>query len=87
MDNSNGNYVCAVLLVEVIKVRSMLEVVCVDFTGLNNIVRLNEIRELYNVKSDALCGKNLFGNLKNFLVWCGGGCDGNFCALESVVIY
>ena len=56
MDIANGDDVRVVLLVEIVEVRLVLEVVCVDLAGLNNIVGLDIIFELFDVKGDALSG-------------------------------
>lgn len=72
MDIANGDDVRVVLLVEIVEVRLVLEVVCVDLAGLNNIVGLDIIFELFDVKSDALSGKDLLGNGENLGVRCGG---------------
>ena len=50
MDSRNRYHLCAVFLIEVFKVRQVLEVVCVNFAAVNNIVRLNIIGKFLNVK-------------------------------------
>lgn len=86
MDIANGDDVRVVLLVEIVEVRLVLEVVCVDLAGLNNIVGLDIIFELFDVKSDALSGKDLLGNGENLGVRCGGCSDGYGLTLECVVV-
>ena len=87
MDNGNGYDVSTVLLVEVVKVRGMLEIVCVDFTVFNNVVRLNVIRELFDVECNALCCKDFLCNVKNLFVRSGRSGNRDRCALECIVIY
>ena len=79
MDIANGDDVRVVLLVEIVEVRLVLEVVCVDLAGLNNIVGLDIIFELFDVKGDALSGEDLG-------VRCGGCSDGYGLTLECVVV-
>lgn len=87
MDNCDRDNVCTVFLVEVIKVRSVLEVVCVNLTVFNNVVRLNVIRKFFDVKRNALCGKDFLCYVKDFLMRSGGGRNSDRCALERIVIY
>ena len=86
MDIANGDDVRAVLLVEIVEVRLVLEEVCVDLAGLNNIVGLDIIFELFDVKGDALSGKDLLGNGEDLGVRCGGCSDGYGLTLECVVV-
>lgn len=86
MDIANGDDVRVVLLVEIVEVRLVLEVVCVDLAGLNNIVGLDIIFELFDVKGDALSGKDLLGNGEDLGVRCGGCSDGYGLTLECVVV-
>ena len=102
MDIANGDDVRVVLLVEIVEVRLVLEVVCVDLAGLNNIVGLDIIFELFDVKGDALSGKDLLGNgeepsllsaactmvipIAVIGVRCGGCSDGYGLTLECVVV-
>ena len=86
MDIANGDDVRVVLLVEIVEVGLVLEVVCVNLAGLNNIVGLDIIFELFDVKSDALSGKDLLGNGENLGVRCGGCGDGYGLTLECVVV-
>ena len=69
MDSRNRYHLCAVFLIEVFKVRQVLEIVCVDLAAVNNIVRLNIIGKFLNVKRYILFLKNLFCNRKYFGVW------------------
>ena len=71
MDCADRNNVCAVFLVEILKVRKMLEVVCVNLAAVNNLVRLNIVREFLDVKSNVLFGKDFLDYGKNFGVRCG----------------
>ena len=66
MNSGNGNDVCAVFLVEVVKIGCVLEVVCVTFAAFNDVVRNDVIRENLYVKRDVLLGKNLLYFFKNF---------------------
>ena len=52
MYSGNGNDVCAVLFVEVVKVGCVLEVVCVTFAAFNYIVRNDIIRENIDFQRD-----------------------------------
>ena len=71
MDSADRNNVCAVFLVEILKVRKMLEVVCINLAAVNNLVRLNIVREFLDVKSNVLFGKDFLDYGKNFGVRCG----------------
>ena len=43
MDCRYGNKLCAVFGVEVLEIREMLEVVCVELAAVYNVVRLNVV--------------------------------------------
>ena len=53
MDDQNGDEVRAVLGVEVIQIRNVLEVVGVDLAALHDVVRLDVVGELLDVEGDA----------------------------------
>lgn len=69
---ADGDDVGIVLLVEIIEVGLVLEVVRVNFAGLNNVVGLDIVGELLDVKGNALSCEYLFGNGEDFGVRCGG---------------
>ena len=83
---ADGDDVGIVLLVEIIEVGLVLEVVRVNFAGLNNVVGLDIVGELLDVKGHALSCEYLFGNGEDFGVRCGGGGDGYRLTLESVIV-
>ncbi len=70
MYSGDRHDLCAVLLVEVLKVGKVLEVVCIDLTTVNDLVGLDVIGELLNVKGDVLLGKYLSCNSQNLGVRC-----------------
>ena len=55
VNSRNLNNVGAVLGVEVVKIRSVLEVVCVDFAAVYNLVGLNVIGKFLNIKRYVYC--------------------------------
>ena len=84
MDGSNGNDVSVLLSVEVVEVRSVLEVVCDAGTVLNNGVGDNVIVVGLDVKGNVLLGEDLLCDLKDL---CVGRCrDGDGAALQRCVI-
>ena len=87
MDSRNRYHLCAVFLIEVFKVRQVLEIVCVDLAAVNNIVRLNVIGKFLNVKRYILFLKNLLCNRKYFGVGCGRSRNRNFSAGKLTVIH
>ena len=64
MDSRNRYHLCAVFFIEVFKVRQVLEVVCVNFAAVNNVVRLNVIGKFLNVKRYILFLKDFLCNRK-----------------------
>ena len=68
MDGSNGNDVSVLLSVEVVEVRSVLEVVCDAGTVLDNGVGDNVIVVGLDVKGNVLLGEDLLCDLKD-LCW------------------
>lgn len=86
MDGSNGNDVSVLLSVEVVEVRSVLEVVCDAGTVLNNGVGDNIIVVGLDVKGNVLLGEDLLCDLKDLCVGCGRCRDGDGAALQRCVI-
>ena len=76
----------AVLSIEVVKVRNVLEVVGVDLAAVNHVVGLDIVGEFENLKSDAFFGKDLLGNCKDLSVRCGGSGNAYLLTLECVVV-
>ena len=68
MDGKNGNKVGAVLCVEVIEVRNVLEVVSIDFSAFYYVVRLHIVGEFLDCKSDVLFCKDFLSYCENFFV-------------------
>ena len=86
VNRTHGDDVGTLLGVEVVKVRSVLEVVCqngaVLYDGVGNDVVVVDL----DVKGDALLGKDVRCNLKDLGVRSGGCRNGNGAALECVVV-
>ena len=76
----------AVLSIEVVKVRNVLEVVGVDLAAVNHVVGLDIVGEFEDLKSDAFFGKDLLGNCKDLSVRCGGSGNAYLLTLECVVV-
>ena len=66
MDNCCGNDIGSVFCVIGIEVRSMLEIVSIDFACGKGFIRKNIVGEFYDFKGPAVCCKNFFCNFKNF---------------------
>ena len=76
----------AVLGVEVLQIRNVLEVVGVDLAALHDVVRLDVVGELLDVEGDVLRGQDLLGDGEDLGVR-GGRCgDGDGRAGEGVVV-
>ena len=86
MDSCNRYDVCSVLCVEIVKVRNVLEVVCIDFAAFYYIVRLYVVGVLFNCKGDVFFCKDFLGYCQNFSVWCRGSCNCNFSSLKCSVV-
>ena len=54
------NDMCAVLFVEVIQIRNVLEVVCINFSGIYDCVRNNIVIVFLDIQSDALFCQDVF---------------------------
>ena len=87
MDSRNRNHLCAVLFIEVFKVRQVLEVVSVNFAAVNNVIRLNVIGKFLNVKRYILFLKNFLSNRKYFCMGCGRSRNRDFRTGKFIVIY
>ena len=87
MDSRNRNHLCAVFFIEVFKVRQVLEVVCVNFAAVNNVVRLNVIGKFLNVKRYILFLKDFLSDRKYFCMGCGRSRNRDFSAGKLSVIY
>lgn len=86
VDDQNGDEVRAVLGVEVIQIRNVLEVVGVNLAALHDVVRLDVVGELLDVEGDVLRGQDLLGDGEDLGVR-GGRCgDGDGRAGEGVVV-
>ena len=68
VDCRRGYDVGLVLCVKVIEIRLVLEVVSINLAAVNNIVRLNIVGELFDVKRNVFLCENLFCNFKDFRV-------------------
>ena len=86
VNSRNLNNVGAVLGVEVVKIRSVLEVVCVDFAAVYNLVGLNVIGKFLNIKRYVFSSKNFLCYRKYFRVGCGRSRNGYCFACKRVVI-
>lgn len=65
MDSTDRDKVSTVLLVEVVKIRSVLEVVCINLSVLGNYVRLNIVGEFNDLKCDFLLCEDILCNRKD----------------------
>ena len=86
MDRRCRDDVGAVLSVEVIQIRGVLEVVGIDLAAFDDVIGLDIVGEFDDIQGDVLLGKNFLGNLQNFRVGGGGGGDGDRRPSQGVVI-
>lgn len=86
MDCADRNKVSALFFIEVVKVRSVLEVVCVYGAVLNNGVGNYIVVVGLNIESYAFFGENLLCNFKNFGVRCGRSRNGYSCVFKCVIV-
>ena len=86
MAGRHGHDVSVLLSVEVVEVRSVLEVVCGAGAVLNNGVRNNIIVVGLDVKGNVLLGEDLLCDLKDLCVGCGRCRDRDGAALQCCVI-
>ena len=88
MDTAGINKVSTVLCIEVVKVRNVLEVVCVDLAALNYEVGLYIIFKFGNLKGPTLGSKDLCCLSKDLCMRCGRCCygDGAFSVTSSVAL-
>ena len=66
---------CSLLCVEAVKIRNMLEIVCVELARLNYKVGLNIIGELYYIELVAVLLENGCCLFKDLCVRCSRCCD------------
>ena len=76
----------ALFFVEVVKVRSVLEVVCVYGAVLNNGIGNYIVVVGLNIESYAFFGENLLCNFENFSVRCGRSRNGYSCVFKCVIV-
>lgn len=86
MDCADRHKVSALFFVEVVKVRSVLEVVCVYGAVLNNGVGNYIVVVGLNIESYAFFGENLLCNFENFGVRCGRSRNGYSCVFKCVIV-
>ena len=86
MDIGRVHKVGALLFVEVVKIREVLEVVGVHFAAVDHLVRLDIVGEFHDLERDTEVGKDRFGNFQNLCVRRGRRGHGDLGALERVVI-
>ena len=86
MDSTDRDDVSTVLLVEVVKIRGVLEVVRVNLSVLGNYVRLNIVGEFNDLKCDFLLCEDILCNRKDLGVRRGGGGDLYRLSLECIII-
>ena len=65
MDSCCGHDISSLFSIEIVKIREMLEVVCIYLAAVNNIVRLYIVGENLNVKCDVLCCKDILCDRKD----------------------
>ena len=86
MDCADGNNMSSVFGIKIIKVRSMLEVVCKNIAAVNNLVGLDIVGKFDDLKGDFFLGKNLFCYLKDFRMRSGGCRNGDCGSFKGVII-
>ncbi len=86
MDHRRDDNMRAVLRIEVLQIRNVLEIVCVHFTALHNIVRLNIIGKLLDIQRDIFFCKDLLRNLQNLCMRCRGCGDCDRRARQRLII-
>lgn len=86
MNCADRHKVSALFFVEVVKVRGVLEVVCVYGAVLNNGVGNYIVIVGLNIESYAFFGENLLSDFENFRVRCGRSRNGYSCVFKCVVV-
>ena len=86
MDSGNLYDVSAVFRIEIVKIRSVLEVVGVNLAAFNYIVGLNIIGEFLDVKSNVFLGKYFLCYRKYLGMGRGRSSNGNLFSLKSGII-
>ena len=75
MDSADGNDVSVVLGVEVVEIRSVLEVVGINLAAFNDLVGDYVVCVLLDVESDVLLGKDILCNCEDLGVRSGRSGD------------
>ena len=86
MDSADGNNMSAVFCVEVVKVRSVLEVVCENIAAVNNLIGLYIVGKLNDFEGDVFLGKDVLRYLEDFCVRSGRSRNGNCLSFKSLVV-
>ena len=86
MDCRYGNKLCTVFGVEVLEIREMLEVVCVELAAVYNVVRLNVVGIFLDVKRNILLLEYILYNRQNFGVRCRRSRYSDFFSLYRVIV-
>ena len=86
MNSARRYQLGAVFLIEVLKIRQVLEVVGVDLAVVYNVVGDNVVGELPNFKGNSLLCEDLLCNRKDLCVRSGRSGNGDLGAVQSRVI-
>ena len=68
VDAGNGHQMGAVLCIEVVQIRLMLEIVGIALAVLNDVVGNDVVVVLLNIQRDALFSQNVLADLQNLAV-------------------
>ena len=86
VDAGNRHQMGAVLCIEVVQIRLMLEIVGIALAVLNDVVGNDVVVVLLNIQRDALFGQNVLADLQNLAVRSRSSSAADGLAVQCIVV-